>query len=288
MCLYNNLHTLRKEGALVEDNQKKSTHGQRLHLQQTQLQSLKSTSVQTKMKHNQQKNISPEQKQTKHRPKLHLSQVHENKILRGQNHVETRMNEHSQMMEFEETPSTVTGSKMQWRTKHLAEACRALRHDETHQFKNVSLKFLNRAKLPTVIVVDHFKLINCKIAKVGSSNIAKTMHTLEYFTETNNNASEQPGKISQHMEIGSSSLNAKQFAALKSKFNTYIKFMFVRDPLERAISAYRDKKPVLSFKKGGKFYGRNVSFPEYLMTAIVNKTGGLNKHIAPYYSKCLP
>ena len=182
---------------------------------------------QTKIKHNRQANISVEQKQTKHKPKLHLPHLNEHQSLLRKNHVETSVFKHSQMIEFKEPPGIVSESKMQWRTKHVTDACRALRQAETHQFKNVSLKFLNRAQLPTVIIVDRFKLINCKIAKVGSTNIAKTMYTLEHLTETNNNVSEKPSKISQHMEKGSSSLNAEQIAELKSKFNTYIKFMFV-------------------------------------------------------------
>ena len=92
--------------------------------------------------------------------------------------------------------------------------------------------------------------------------------------------------------------------AIERKIKSYFKFMFVRDPLERLVSAYNNKF-VLNNTYFHKRYGReivkkyrknagkhpkgnDVSMTEFLMYLSGTKDEDMNEHWMSYYKLCQP
>lgn len=92
--------------------------------------------------------------------------------------------------------------------------------------------------------------------------------------------------------------------AIKRKLKEYYKFMFVREPLERLVSAYKDKfvlnntsfhkrygtKIVKQIRKNApaNSKGDDVSLKEFLQYIEKRRVEDLNEHWMPYYELCQP
>ena len=121
-------------------------------------------------------------------------------------------------------------------------------------------------------VSEKFKLIACKLEKVGSTNIARVLYALDHLSTYNNS-----NKILQPQ-------GRKQgFLEKTNEIRTYTKFMFVRDPLERLLSAYRDRKPKAFFA-----ISQRISFRKYLEALLSRPEKKLNKHVTSFNSRCQP
>ena len=94
--------------------------------------------------------------------------------------------------------------------------------------------------LSNLYVDDKHKLIYCHISKVGSSNLKRVFAVL---TRLLHNKIVDPLNISSTLVHGFKFKKLSDFkpAEIENKLDTYYKFMFVREPLERLWSAYVDK-----------------------------------------------
>ena len=174
--------------------------------------------------------------------------------------------------------------EQQERTLHLANACRTLRQTQTKHFMDNSSANLYDEMPSKLTYSDRFKLIGCKLPKVGSTNIRRLMYVLDHLSITNDvNPSHNIGEAGL-WHIIPKDLNHSQMTELKWKLSTYTKFIFIRDPIERLVSAYRDSKPEGLFKSQ-----HNVSFNEWLVKVVLNSTkSGMNRHVTPYNKWCQP
>ena len=123
-------------------------------------------------------------------------------------------------------------------------------------------------------------MLACKNLKVGSQSIARTMYTLEHLSELTD-PSEIGVEDVKHIAI----LNTINITAddWEKRYKNYTKFMFIRDPIERLLSAYRDHRPREFFKsnKDGKF----EDFLEWLLKLPDNE---LNPHVVSFTKICNP
>ena len=69
---------------------------------------------------------------------------------------------------------------------------------------------------------------------------------------------------------------------MREKLKTYTTFMFVRDPIERLMSAYRDNKPHVWLQR------KRLSFYKFLMAIVKTPTRELNRHLKLYSLWCQP
>ena len=173
------------------------------------------------------------------------------------------------------------GHSMQRTKNHLTEACKTLRQNNRVPSENQLHTSLN-ADLPLrVMVSDHFKLIGCKLLKVGSTNLRRLLYTLDNLSKLND-TNESNKKKSRKWHIDTRFLKAKQLSEMRLKLKTYKTFMFVRDPIERLVSAYRDNKPHTWLQ------GQTLPFNKYLMLIIQTPTSELNRHIQLFSTWCQP
>ncbi|XP_039245011.1 carbohydrate sulfotransferase 8-like isoform X2 [Pipra filicauda] len=149
------------------------------------------------------------------------------------------------------------------------------------------------------LFVEHkHKFIYCEVPKVGCSNWKRTIFLLQ--ADLNAEASEI-----EHDHIHQTSLIKKLVSyppAIQKEFlNNYTKVMFTRHPLERLVSAYRDKllhsEPFYSitvaneiramFRKN-KNSSEKVSFQEFVNFIIAKPPNTLDIHWKPMFLLCDP
>ncbi|XP_075610570.1 carbohydrate sulfotransferase 9 [Balearica regulorum gibbericeps] len=149
------------------------------------------------------------------------------------------------------------------------------------------------------LFVEHkHKFIYCEVPKVGCSNWKRTIFLLQ--ADLNAEASEI-----EHDHIHQTSLIKKLVTyppAIQKQFlNNYTKVMFTRHPLERLVSAYRDKllhsEPFYSitvaneiramFRKN-KNSSEKVSFQEFVNFIIAKPPNTLDIHWKPMFLLCDP
>ena len=128
---------------------------------------------------------------------------------------------------------------------------------------------------------ERFKLIACKNFKVGSTNIARVLTTLEHLPERTISNSNKVGKGRARQSAKLETIN-KTEESLEILFKSYKKFMFVRDPLERLLSAYRDHRP------GGWFKANGITFKDYLEQLVRVPDRKINYHVVSFTRMCNP
>uniref|UniRef100_A0A3P9HLA7 Carbohydrate sulfotransferase n=1 Tax=Oryzias latipes TaxID=8090 RepID=A0A3P9HLA7_ORYLA len=134
---------------------------------------------------------------------------------------------------------------------------------------NQSLDDLKESNLTNVIVDDKHGIIYCYIPKVACTNWKRTLIALNY-------SEPYPDPMSfEHNWVHDSErfqyLNDFPKAEREAKLKHYTKFLFVRDPFVRLISAYRDKM------QNYNQYFYEVLFP-YAHTHSHTDSGSAAKH----------
>ena len=134
---------------------------------------------------------------------------------------------------------------------------------------------------------ERYKLVACKTKKVAHTNIARVLYTLDnMIVGVDKDDTNITGGGGQERRSVGMSFVGKNKKSAELEFSQYTKFMFVRDPLERLISAYRDQRPGHWFHSGGS---KSLSFQAYLLFVLnipADMTG--NRHVASYARMCNP
>ena len=113
-------------------------------------------------------------------------------------------------------------SKQNERTKHMNEYCAKYRKDSDEKDLDLS----------NFIVSEKFRLVYCVVPKVACTVWKRILANLEGFDITENVHDEIKGKL----KLLSNYATEDRINILK----TYKKFMFVREPFERLLSAYQN------------------------------------------------
>ena len=138
---------------------------------------------------------------------------------------------------------------------------------------------IKRNDIPkTLLVSDRYRLIGCKADKVASTNLQRIFYILENFT--NNIDTGQVKKNDARHKTKALFLNST-LVEMKYLLAHYKKFMLVRHPLERLVSAYRDGKPLKLFR-----VNKRPSFRKYVMDVL--QTPKLTRPAIPISTLCKP
>ncbi|KAI3376542.1 hypothetical protein L3Q82_016992 [Scortum barcoo] len=117
---------------------------------------------------------------------------------------------------------------------------------------NYSFEDINQEHLRHLIVDDKHGIIYCFLPKVACTNWKRVMYVLAQG-EPYSDPSSISGKLV-HFTNKIVGLNTFPRPEIKAKLKHYTKFLFVRHPFIRLISAYRDK-----FQKNNEFYYHNFA-----------------------------
>uniref|UniRef100_A0A8C6WSK1 Carbohydrate sulfotransferase n=1 Tax=Neogobius melanostomus TaxID=47308 RepID=A0A8C6WSK1_9GOBI len=180
------------------------------------------------------------------------------------------------------------------RREQVAEACRL--HSATSRKRRV----LTPADLKHLVVDEEHELIYCYVPKVACTNWKRVMMVLTGHPVERG-----------HVPSNLKTLNQYSIAEINHRLKSYFKFLFVREPFERLVSAYRNKftlKYNASFHKrfGTRIirrYRKNATqealangddvifreFVEYLVDPGTQRSDGpLNEHWQTAYQLCHP
>ena len=171
--------------------------------------------------------------------------------------------------------------------------------------RQLSLRDLSKKKAQNLfehIIVDRKnKLMYCYIPKVASSNMKRLLLTLQNYTDDSN-------AIGHFDQRGFEFLSDVKPDERDHMIKTFFKFLFVRHPFSRIVSAYRNKfiNPVAYFElqygrpivqkyrkprvPRTKVTGKDVTFQEFVRYLIDKKTQvqEMNEHWMPMYELCQP
>ncbi|NXM42903.1 CHST9 sulfotransferase, partial [Gymnorhina tibicen] len=149
------------------------------------------------------------------------------------------------------------------------------------------------------LFVEHkHKFIYCEVPKVGCSNWKRTIFLLQ--SDLNTEASEIEHDNIHHTSVIKRLLNYSP--ALQKKFlSNYTKVMFTRHPLQRLVSAYRDKllhsealysttvaNAMKAMFRKNKNSSEKVSFQEFVSFITAKPPHTLDIHWKPMFLLCDP
>ncbi|XP_064298889.1 carbohydrate sulfotransferase 9 isoform X2 [Phalacrocorax carbo] len=106
-------------------------------------------------------------------------------------------------------------------------------------------KYNSRKKLRThlvhlvsrIYVEDRHKVLYCEVPKAGCSNWKRVLMVLNGLAASAHNISHDDVHYGKHLR----KLDSYDLKGIYTRLNTYTKTIFVRDPIERLVSAFRDK-----------------------------------------------
>ncbi|XP_024864285.1 carbohydrate sulfotransferase 12-like [Kryptolebias marmoratus] len=144
------------------------------------------------------------------------------------------------------------GDLQDLRKQLVQEQCRE--HKKAN-LKGNSLEDLSQSKLKNFIVDDKHGIIYCYIPKVACTNWKRVLYALNQGEPYPDLVSIKSSTV--HKQFKFTLLNDYSRTEIKAKLRHYTKFLFVRDPFVRLVSAYRDK-----FLRNDPYfyenYGRNM------------------------------
>ena len=149
-----------------------------------------------------------------------------------------------------------------------------------------------------VIVNDQLGFLFCYVPKVACSNWKRVMMALE-------GRASDPNDVDKYHHRGFTFLEDFPPRGIQRRLNNYFKFMFVRDPLDRLVSAYNNKfvsrNSTYFHKRYGQriatkyrrktrkpYKGDDITFKEFFRYLSDTKVGEMNEHWMPYYELCQP
>lgn len=148
-----------------------------------------------------------------------------------------------------------------------------------------------------VIVNDEHRFLFCSVPKVACSNWKRVFMVLE-------GAATDSNTIRKVNHLAFTYLADLPPMAIKQRLKEYYKFMFVREPLERLASAYKDKfmlnntsfhksygrKIIKKIRKnaGINSKGNDVTLTEFLQYITESRFEDMNEHWMPYHVLCRP
>ncbi|XP_042531291.1 carbohydrate sulfotransferase 9 isoform X1 [Dipodomys spectabilis] len=116
------------------------------------------------------------------------------------------------------------------RRSFLQEFCKkysGASHPQSHLFHMVS----------RIYVEDKHKILYCEVPKAGCSNWKRILMVLNGLASSAYNISHDAVHYGKHLK----KLDSFDLKGIYTRLNTYTKAVFVRDPMERLVSAFRDK-----------------------------------------------
>uniref|UniRef100_A0A8C5L3E9 Carbohydrate sulfotransferase n=1 Tax=Jaculus jaculus TaxID=51337 RepID=A0A8C5L3E9_JACJA len=123
-----------------------------------------------------------------------------------------------------------TDETLEKRRFFLQEFCKkygAGNHPQSHLLHMVS----------RIYVEDKHKVLYCEVPKAGCSNWKRILMVLNGLASSAYNISHDAVHYGKHLKT----LDSFDLRGIHMRLNTYTKAVFVRDPMERLVSAFRDK-----------------------------------------------
>ncbi|XP_002737622.1 carbohydrate sulfotransferase 11-like [Saccoglossus kowalevskii] len=189
----------------------------------------------------------------------------------------------------------------------------ALVHQICDKYKVEStLQTISSRTLDHLIVDDEHKLIYCFIPKVACTNWKKIMLFLSPKNRNYSTPDDIEPETAHHDNVMIRHLNSYSKTGIERRLKEYIKFIFVREPMERLLSAYLNKftkhyesskafqlrygtQIIAKYRKNPSpesiKFGHDVTFHEFIRYILDHDTfesRPMNEHWLQFYHMCHP
>ncbi|XP_073520897.1 carbohydrate sulfotransferase 10 [Phyllobates terribilis] len=121
--------------------------------------------------------------------------------------------------------------------KERLELLRSVCRNES--LRNLSHSLISKFVLDRIFVSDENRILFCQTPKVGNTQWKKVLIVLNGAFSSIEDIPENV--VHDHEKNGLPRLSSYSRADVQERLNSYFKFLIVRDPFERLISAYKDK-----------------------------------------------
>ncbi|KAF7660290.1 hypothetical protein LDENG_00283900, partial [Lucifuga dentata] len=195
-------------------------------------------------------------------------------------------------------------SSKTWKNlSHILEARRQLMKEMCSKYKSSISRTITRHHVTNIYVEDNYKLLYCQVPKAGCSNWKRTLMVLAGQASDAQSIKHNTVHYGKHLKT----LDSFDQQGIMRRLETYTKVIFVREPLERMVSAYRDKfenpnkyyhklfgKPIISkyrpnASQAALSTGNGVTFPEFVQYLLdVHRPVGMDIHWEPANQLCNP
>lgn len=185
----------------------------------------------------------------------------------------------------------------------ILEARQQLMKEICAKYKSSISKTITRHHVKSIFVEDKYKLLYCQVPKAGCSNWKRTLMVLAGKASNTQSIKHDTVHYGQHLK----KLDSFDQQGIMHRLQTYTKVIFVREPLERMVSAYRDKfenpnnyyhslfgKPIISKyrvnpSKAALKTGNGVTFKEFVQYLLdVHRPVGMDIHWEQANQLCNP
>ncbi|TRY56104.1 hypothetical protein DNTS_015236 [Danionella cerebrum] len=182
------------------------------------------------------------------------------------------------------------------RQKLMREVCAKYR-------SGTSKLSISRMHVSRIYVEDKHKLLYCEVPKAGCSNWKRVLMVLQGLASTTGAIQHDEVHYGNHLKR-LDSFNQKE---INQRLNSYTKVLFLREPFERLVSAFRDKfespnsyyhtvfgKPIISRYRSNATAkalrtGAGVTFKEFVQYLLdVHRPVGMDIHWEPVGHLCSP
>ncbi|XP_017284198.1 carbohydrate sulfotransferase 8 [Kryptolebias marmoratus] len=185
----------------------------------------------------------------------------------------------------------------------IMDARKQLMKEMCAKYKSSISKTITPEHVKHIYVEDKNKLLYCSVPKSGCSNWKRTLMVLSGQASRVENIPHETVHNGVHIK----NLNTFNQKEIMHRLETYNKFLFVREPLERVVSAYRDKfenpndyyhnmfgKPIISKYRvtpsaEALKTGNGVTFKEFIRYLLdVHRPVGMDVHWEQMNQLCHP
>lgn len=187
-----------------------------------------------------------------------------------------------------------SGSLENWRKlSSTLEARRELMRNMCAKYKSHTSRTITREHVKMIYVEDRYKLLYCEVPKAGCSNWKRTLMVLAGLASDARTITHDQAHYNNHLK----KLDSFDYKGIMHRLQTYTKVVFVREPLERLVSAYRDKfenpnrhyhtiygRPIISKYRANPSpealsTGNGVTFKEFVQYLLdVHRPVGMDIH----------
>ncbi|KAK7898980.1 hypothetical protein WMY93_019833 [Mugilogobius chulae] len=141
--------------------------------------------------------------------------------------------------------------------------------------------------LKHIIVDDQHGLLYCYVPKVACTNWKRVLMVLTGMAGSQRDPLAIPANEA-HVSGNLRTLSEYTTSQINQRLRSYLKFLFVREPFERLVSAYRNKFTRSYNTAFHKRYGTKIEFVYYLVDPATQREEPFNEHWERVHSLCHP
>ncbi|KAI5623779.1 carbohydrate sulfotransferase 8, partial [Silurus asotus] len=186
---------------------------------------------------------------------------------------------------------------------HMQKARHKLIEEVCAKYRSNISQTVTSHHVSRIYVEDRHKLLYCEVPKAGCSNWKRVLMVLAGVASSTQKINHETVHYSNHL----TRLDSLDQHAVSERLRSYTKVLFIREPMERLVSAYRDKfespnsyyhpvfgKPIISkyrvnASKSALRTGSGVTFQEFIRYLLdVHRPIGMDIHWEPVSQLCSP